>query len=290
MSGSGSAEGQGQGRRPERRRRELRFLHTSDVHLGAYDHSQQEHSLQRREEMHATFEAVVDLTISTNADFMVIAGDFFDNARVREETMRFAGEQLARVPGPVVLVPGNHDHVGPGSVYDRLDLTHLAPNLILMREPDGETVTLEALEVELWGRSHLEADFSPFAGAPLRGDAEWHIGVGHGHFLHPEAGTHGSYHIYEEHLAVLDHDYIALGHWEQQTRVAAGDGPVAAYSGAPDGLAGKTGGAVLLVHLESDGRVRLESHPVQAHRELMHHDDLPLLYGRPLPESPRATP
>jgi hypothetical protein len=129
--------------------------------------------------------------------------------------------------------------------------------------------------VELWGRSHLDADFSPFGGAPLRGAAEWHIGVGHGHFLHPLAGSHSSYHIYEEHLAVLDHDYIALGHWEQQTRVEAGHGTVAAYSGAPDGLAGKTGGAVLLVHLEADGRVRLESHPVQEHRELMQHDDLP---------------
>ena len=275
---------QRQGRRPQGRRRALRFVHTSDVHLGAYDHSQHAGAVRRREQMHATFEAVVDLAIRSDADFMVIAGDFFDNARVHEETMRFAGEQLARVPGPVVLLGGNHDHVGPGSVYDRLDLTRLAPNLILMREPEGETVHLRGLGVELWGRSHIDADFSPFAGAPLRGDAEWNIGVGHGHFLHPDAGPHRSYHITEEHLAVLDHDYIALGHWEQQTRVAAGDGPVAAYSGAPDGLAGGAGGAVLLVHLESDGTVRLESHPVQPHRELVHHDDLPLLAG-----SPRAT-
>jgi DNA repair exonuclease SbcCD nuclease subunit len=263
------------------RRRELRFLHTSDVHLGAYDHSQQERSVKRRQEMHDTFASVVDLTISANTDFMIIAGDFFDNARVRDETMQFAAEQLARVPGPVVLLPGNHDHVGPGSVYDRLDLTHLAPNLILMRDPEGETVTLEQLSVELWGRSHIEADFSPFGEAPLRGDADWHIGIGHGHFLHPQAGTHSSYHIYEEHLAVLDHDYIALGHWEQQTRVAAGDNTVAAYSGAPDGLAGKTGGAVLLVHLESNGGVRLESPPVQEHRGFLHHDDLPMLEGMP---------
>jgi len=279
-----SDNGQQVGQPPNGLRRALRFLHTSDVHLGAFDHSQHEQTARRREQMHATFEAVVDLTIRASADFMVIAGDFFDNARVREETLRFAGEQLARVPGPVVLVPGNHDHVGPGSVYDRLDLTHLAPNLILMRAPDGETVSLDELGVELWGRSHVDADFSPFAGAPLRGDAEWHIGVGHGHFLHPDAGPHSSYHITEEQLAVLDHDYIALGHWEQQTRVAAGDGAVAAYSGAPDGLAGRTGGAVLLVHLEADGTVRLESHPVQPHRELVHHDALPLLHGVTIPQ------
>ena len=263
-------------------KRQLKFLHTSDVHLGAYDHTRNELGERRREEMHATFQAVVDLTIEHEVDFMIIAGDFFDNARVRDETMEFAAEQVARVPGPVVLLPGNHDHVGSGSVYDRLDLTHHAPNLILMREAEGEVVSLHDLSVELWGRSHIDRDFSPFGDAPLRGDADWHIGVGHGHFLHPAGVTHGSYHIYEEHLAVLDHDYIALGHWEQQTRVNAGENTVAAYSGAPDGLAGTTGGAVLLVHLESHGAVRLESHPVQAHRDLLHHDDIPMLFGLPL--------
>ena len=263
-------------------RRPLKFLHTSDVHLGAYDHSKAESTLRRRQEMHDTFSSVIDLTITERVDFMVIAGDFFDNARVQEETMHFAGEQLARVPGPVVLLPGNHDHVGPNSVYDRLDLAELAPNLVLMRAPEGESVILEALGVELWGRSHteLDPDFRPFEGAPRRGDAEWHIGVGHGHYLHPRSADHKSYRIYEEQLAVLDHDYVALGHWEQQTRVAAGEG-LAAYSGAPDGLAGQSGGRVLLVHLEEDGTVRLVSHPLREGEQHLHHDEIPILEGVP---------
>ncbi|MYE47534.1 MAG: DNA repair exonuclease [Chloroflexi bacterium] len=265
-------------------RRELKFLHTSDVHLGAYDHSKAERTMERRQEMHDTFRAVIDLSIAERVDFMVIAGDFFDNARVQEDTMEFAGEQLARVPGPVVLLPGNHDHVGPGSVYDRLDLTSLAPNLRLMREPEGEFVMLEELSVELWGRSHTELDpqFRPFEDAPSRREADWHIGVGHGHFLHPMSADHSSYHIYEDHFSVLDHDYFALGHWEQQTRVAAGEG-LAAYSGAPDGLAGHTGGRVLIVHLESDGTVRLESHPLREGAERLGHEDIPILEGSPMP-------
>ena len=234
--------------------------------------------------MHATFRTVIDLSISERVQFMVIAGDFFDNARVQEETMQFAGEQLARVPGPVVLLPGNHDHVGPGSVYDRLDLTELAPNLRLMRAPEGESVILEEFSVELWGRSHteLDPDFRPFENAPSRGEADWHIGIGHGHYLHPMSADHSSYHIYEDHFAVLDHDYFALGHWEQQTRVAAGDG-LAAYSGAPDGLAGHTGGRVLMVHLEGDGTVRLVSHPLRQGAERLEHHDIPVLEGSPAP-------
>jgi DNA repair exonuclease SbcCD nuclease subunit len=266
-------------------RRELKFLHTSDVHLGAYDHSTGESTLRRRQEMHDTFRAVIDMTIIERVDFMVIAGDFFDNARVQEETLHFAGEQLARVPAPVVIAPGNHDHVGPNSVYDRIDLTELAPNLRLMRRPEGESVTLEHINVELWGRSHTEQDpnFTPFNDAPGRGDAEWHIGIGHGHFLHPMSADHSSYHIYEDHFAALDHDYFALGHWEQQTRVAAGNG-LAAYSGAPDGLAGHTGGRVLMVHLERDGNVRLVSHPLREGAERLDHNEIPYLEGSPLPD------
>lgn len=265
-------------------RRALTFLHTSDVHLGAYDHSKVESTQRRRREMHDTFRGVIDLAIAQRVDFMVIAGDFFDNARVQEDTLRFAGEQLARVPGPVVLLPGNHDHVGPGSVYDRLDLAALAPNLRLMRTPEGESVMLGDLNVELWGRSHteLDPDFRPFERAPGRGGADWHIGVGHGHFLHPMSADHSSYHIYEDHLAVLDHDYFALGHWEQQTRVSAGGG-VAAYSGAPDGLAGHTGGRVLIVHLEPNGEVRLVSHPLREGAERIDHHDIPILDGSPVP-------
>ena len=265
-------------------RRPLKFLHTSDVHLGAYDHGRDNHIEERRTQMHDTFVRVIDVGIRDQVDFMIIAGDFFDNARVRDETMVFAGEQMGRIEVPVILLPGNHDHVGPSSVYDRLDLTHLAPNLILMREPEGEHVHLEDLGVEFWGRSHTEQDpdFTPFRDAPNRREADWHIGVGHGHFLHPASGVHPSYHIYEEHLEVLDHDYVALGHWEQQTRVSTGTNSrtVAAYSGAPQGLAGgHIGGRVLLVHLEANGAVRLASQPLDETGPILEHDDIPLLQG-----------
>jgi len=265
-------------------RRPLKFLHTSDVHLGAYDHGKDDAANQKRAHFHDVFRRVIDVGRKDRVDFMVVAGDFFDNARVMEDTLHFAAEQIARLEAPVIICPGNHDHVGPGSVYDRFDLTSVARNLTIMRAPAGEYVYLDHLGVELWGRSHTERepDFAPFRDAPGRREAEWHIGVGHGHYLHPGSGTHPSYHIYEEHLELLDHDYIALGHWEQQTRVTAG-GMVAAYSGAPQGLAGTTGGRVLLVHLEEDGSVRLVSKPLDENGPLIDHDDIPLLQGGPPP-------
>ena len=210
-----------------------RLLHTSDVHLGTYDSStSDQHSAATEERLRR----VIDVGLRERVDAMLIAGDFFDNARVRPETLEFAASEIARLERPVVIAPGNHDHVGPGSVYDRYDMLAEAPNLRLMRDPEGETVALEDLDIEVWGRAHTEQlmNFKPFAGPPPRGEAAWQIGIGHGHFIHPGALLLHSFHIREEHLAATERDYVALGHWEQMTRVAAGERVTAAYSGAPE--------------------------------------------------------
>ena len=39
-----------------------------------------------------------------------------------------------------------------------------------------------------------------------------------------------------------------------------------------------------MVHLEQDGTVRLVSHPLREGAERMHHDEIPILEGSPLPD------
>jgi DNA repair protein SbcD/Mre11 len=264
------------------RKPRLRLLHTSDVHLGAYDSTSAmtERAEAKRAALEHHFASVIDVAISEQVDLVLIAGDFFDNARVLPDTLEFAAHQLARLDCHALILPGNHDHVGPGSIYDRFDLTAIAQNLRILRAPGGETAAYEALDLEVWGRSHteLEPDFSPFEDAPPRGAALWQIGIGHGHFIHPLASTHHSFHIREEHLATSARDYVALGHWERMYRVAAGEGTVAAYSGAPEGLGTDNGGHVLLVDLLENGAVRLTGHPLHEAPPIPH-DDIPHLEG-----------
>lgn len=271
-----------------------RVLHTSDVHLGMHDDGSAGRGAmaRARAESEAAFRGVIDVGLRERVDCLLIAGDFFDNARVSEETLRFAAAEIARADVPTLIVPGNHDHVGHGSVYDRIDLETLAPNLTVLRTPEGAVVAFEGLGIAVWGRAHLAHDrvFAPFAGAPgraaLREQVEtaerpgWYLGVGHGHYVHAGSGAHPSFHIRASELAALEQDYTALGHWEQQTRVEAGS-RVAAYSGAPDGQASVLGpsGRVLVVDLEPDGRVRLASHAVDGSRATIVHDEIPLLRG-----------
>ena len=252
-----------------------RLLHTSDVHLGGYD-TGPEH---KRDEVEATFRAVIDAGRAANVDGMLIAGDFFDNATVKTEVLEFAAQQIARFGRPVVIAPGNHDHVGPGSVYKRYPFEDVR-NLHIIRDPEGETIRPDGLDIEVWGRPHTEAvlNFRPFFEPPPRGEAAWQIGIGHGHYIHPQAVLEHSFHIREEHLAATERDYIALGHWEQMTRVSAGERVVAAYSGCPEGLSYRKGGWVMLVDLMEDGSVRLTAHPLGGEPG-MAHEDIPLLVG-----------
>ena len=254
-----------------------RLLHTSDVHLGGYDTGPE----YKRDEVEATFRSVIDLGREAGVDGLLIAGDFFDNARVRPETLEFAATEIARLERPVVIGPGNHDHVGPGSVYDRYPF-HEVANLQMIRDPEGETLALDGLGIEVWGRPHTERvlDFKPFLAPPPRGSAPWQIGIGHGHYIHPQAVLEHSFHIREAHLASTERDYVALGHWEQLTRVAAGDRVVAAYSGCPEGLAHRKGGWALIVDLMEDGAVVLTAHPLGGEAGLSH-DEIPLLLGLP---------
>ena len=95
-------------------RMQRRILHTSDLHL-----------ISLGDEGCRSLEAMVDGAIKTMVDLVIIAGDLFDHNRVNDNLVSFAVEQLQRLPMYVIILPGNHDCLAPGSAYLR---THLWEN------------------------------------------------------------------------------------------------------------------------------------------------------------------
>ncbi len=216
--------------------------------------------------MEETFVRVIDIANESGADALVIAGDFFDNDRVPEETVIFAAETIGKFRGETFLLPGNHDPMDPGGIYWRYDLESVAKRLTIIREHKGEFIEPEGIDAVFWGRAYLDTDwhFKPLDGIPERLDNRWHIALGHGHFVREGGEMHRSLLIKDSEIAAAagHWDYMAFGHWEPHADVSTG-GVTAIYSGAPMPLsdANRRAGMAAVVDFDESG-VRWTMHRV----------------------------
>ena len=233
--------------------KKLRLIHTSDTHLGdPMGHP-------RAEEVLAS---VVDVVERLDADALLLAGDVFDNERVSDAVVERFVAEMARTEVPVIVLPGNHDLAHATSVYHRSPFHEPPPNLQVLFDPKGETVSFPGLELELWGRAMLShtPEFQPLEGMPQPTDGRWLVAMAHGHFHFEEDRDQRSSPIYPEDVASSGCHYLALGHWDRHVDVSRAD-TTAVYSGCPYGPIGAPEqGAVCVVELDPDSGVsyRLE--------------------------------
>ncbi len=108
------------------------FVHVADVHLGYAQYNLEE----RRRDFSEAFRQVVDLTLELKPNFMIIAGDLFDDPRPGNVILSFSVQQLKRLKDaniPVLATNGSHDYspnVLTGTILAPLDeagLLHFLP-------------------------------------------------------------------------------------------------------------------------------------------------------------------
>lgn len=108
------------------------FVHVADLHLGYAQYNLE----ARREDFDKAFKEVVDKTIGLKPDFMLIAGDIFQQARPSNVTLENAigcFKQLRDSGIPVLAVDGSHDsapNMITGTILNPLDsagLIHYLP-------------------------------------------------------------------------------------------------------------------------------------------------------------------
>ena len=234
-------------------RRRLTILHTSDVHLESDTFGDTEEGGAYRERIRAAFCQVVDKALEERADLFLIAGDLFDSNRVSEEAVRFALREIARVPCPVVLIPGNHDCYDHRSIYKRVDFRAAGPHVHLLTAEEGALLEFHSLGAAVWGRPVIDHDrsFRPLAGIPARAGERWHVAMAHGYFSDEDEGSHRSSPISPAEISRSGWDYIALGHIHLFDDLSR-DGVAASYAGtpAPLHLGSDEGGTVALVVLD----------------------------------------
>ncbi|HWO43891.1 MAG TPA: DNA repair exonuclease [Candidatus Eisenbacteria bacterium] len=236
------------------RRPEATIVHSSDLHVGIDDSFAPERGFASLN----VLERVLGAAAEVRADVVILAGDTFDNHRQPAELLERAGAILRAYRRPVVILPGNHDPLTPDSVYRRAGLDAIDNVSILGLSVDG-SVTFPALELEIWGRPHLDyGDMAPLA-HPRPRTTVWQLATAHGHYVNEKDPNRlmGSWLIYDDQIAATGADYLALGHWNRSMRV--GDGRIIAhYSGSPEYT-----GTVNVVRLMADGTVRVATAPLR---------------------------
>ncbi len=227
----------------------IRLLHTSDLHLGRLE----------RDDGHGTWplEQMLQTAIGAHADAVLLCGDIFDHNRVQDKLLKEALALLGQLRVPTIILPGNHDCLCPGSVYERMEALGLPDHLHIIR-PEKGLVTLPQLDLAIWGRAHDSYnDMRPLEDIPAPSKERWQVAMAHGHLVRGAWDLQRSYLIFPDQIAASSRTYVALGHWELPHQIEVGD-VVAAYCGAPDRT-----GHVLLVEL--DHKVKIRPYPLPGH-------------------------
>lgn len=229
----------------------LTFLHTADWQIGkpyARMEDEQKRVLARQERL-LVIQRIGAVAQEKKAQFILVAGDVFDSATPDKATVSAACAAIGALKIPVYVIPGNHDHGGPGSLWEQSffqrECAALSPNLQVLLKP--EPVELEhavllpcpllrrhdASDTTAWLRS---LDLSIFGDKPR-------LVIAHGSVLDfgpaadEEEDSASSNHLDLNRLPADQLDYIALGDWHGLKDVSptTSTGKLTAwYAGTPE--------------------------------------------------------
>ena len=182
----------------------LKFIHIADLHLGiSYDTLPPEKALRCQETQLEAFSQAISLARTRSVDAVLIAGDLFATPTPPPAIFRRAMELIAGANCPVILSPGNHDHICAECVYLREQLPnnfHVFTETVLQPYP----VNAECI---VWGAAFDGTTASISLRAPLA-PALQNICV-----VHSDLKTNSKYNHYDtSEIAASGFRYLAVGH------------------------------------------------------------------------------
>jgi len=232
----------------------LRFVHTADAHLGRSSQAFGTAAAEHRRRLEQAFERCVACCCDYEAQLLIVAGDLFDSPRPPEHAVQRVRSLLSELPRQsqvvaTILIPGTHDPITPGSIYERWLAEGLPDGVYLLR-PEQPTINIPELEVAV----HFATDPDKFQPDP---QAHFNIGLLHGSVQIPGRVDEDEVIITEEQIAGCGMDYLALGHWHSFGDYSREE-VVALYPGSPEvvSLDQAEQGQALVVDLEEGGKVR----------------------------------
>jgi len=135
----------------------MKFMHFSDVHLGAKPDDGKPWSEQREKSIWETFAETVAQAGRQQVNFLFISGDLFHRQPLKRE-LKEVNYLFAQIPQvKVVLMAGNHDHMQPKCYY--LDF-EWAENVFFFEKEEISKFDFPEENVTVYGMSYWHKKLS----------------------------------------------------------------------------------------------------------------------------------
>lgn len=239
----------------------VKFIHTADWQIGMKAAHVGAVGKRVRSERLESARRVVEVATNKQADFIIVAGDTFEDNAVDRVLVQKVADILGRFAGPVYLISGNHDPLVSGSVWEHPAwASH--PNLHVI----AEAKPIELDEATLYPCPLFEkySLSDPTAWIDAATNPKISIGIGHG-TVEGISQAEPDYPIPRNAATRSGLDYLGIGHWHSYSAYPSADGIVRmAYSGTHETtkFGERDSGNALLVEIAQRGSAPiLESIP-----------------------------
>ncbi len=230
----------------------MRFIHTADWQIGMKSPGLGHAAARVREERLAAGRRVVQAARDQEAEFILIAGDLFEDNAVDRVLVQQAADILRGFGGPVYLIPGNHDPLAPGSVWEH-PAWRAANNVAVLGAEEAVEVPGGALYPCPVREKHSGRNPTGWILPGAKGGIR--LGLAHG-TVEGVRQDEPDYPIPRDAAVRADLDYLALGHWHSFAAYPEPDGRIRmAYSGTPETsrFGERDSGNILLVEIPTPG-------------------------------------
>ena len=233
----------------------MKFLHTADWQIGMKATHVGSVGEKVREARLESLKRVIEAANEQRVDFIIAAGDCFENNAVSRVLVQKTTDIIARAQMPVFIIPGNHDPFVPGSVWDHPAWTAMKDVTIVSEEKPISVTGCKLLATPV-REKHSDRDPTNW----MRGDVECiTLGVAHG-TVEGVVVEEPDYPIDRDAVVRRGLDYLALGHWHSTALYASPEGiNRMAYSGTHETtkFGERDSGNALIVEIAKKGAAPL---------------------------------
>lgn len=241
----------------------LKFLHTSDIHIGSKFASFGEKAALQRQALLDAFAKIIDLAIKERVQLLLIAGDLFDSNFPSYQSVSFVKDQLKKLDSAgiyAVILPGTHDCLSRDSIFKRENFTSGTAHIFIFDNPEETKKEFPDLDLTIFGKPNLSNKSSDSPLAFLKADdskSKYKIAMAHGSMQIEGKAAPDDLPIAFQDIADSGMDYIALGHWHGAQDFSSGK-VKAWYAGSPEityqeGKGGLGQGYALKVEIGQNG-------------------------------------